>query len=142
MDIPLVWDAANARADWSIAGAVPADGDLATAVLISLFTDRTAPPDFVLTDGTTDRRGWWADAYTGDPIGSHLWTLERSKKTSTKEIENRAKGYAEAALKWLIDDGIAKTVAVETEWHQQGLLAIGVIITQASGRASQFFFTT
>ena len=51
------------RGDWVMNGAqLQSGGDLTTAVLISLFTDRQARSDDVIPDGTTDQRGWWADS--------------------------------------------------------------------------------
>lgn len=63
-----------------------ADGDLVVdeslvpAVLVSLLTDRRAEASDVLPDGSSDRRGWWADAYLegGDRYGSRLWLLDRA----------------------------------------------------------------
>lgn len=85
---------------------------LVRAVVISLFTWRRANPDDDLPGGL--RMGWWGDSFPSVPndrIGSHLWLLSRAKLTS--ETLTRAKEYAEEALRWLIDDGIAARVDVE-----------------------------
>lgn len=104
--------------DWSQAGnQLEIDDGLESAVIISLFTDRRAADDDVIPDGTTNRRGWWADAYPeieADQIGSRLWLLFREK--DTQAVVTRAREYAEEALAWLIDDGVASQVVVETGW--------------------------
>ncbi|ESQ78447.1 phage GP46 family protein [Asticcacaulis sp. YBE204] len=112
------------------------DDGLYTAVLISLFTDRRANPDDVIPDGTNDPRGWWGDAFAtveNDRIGSRLWLLKRSKITA--EVLRKAKDYAEEALSWLIEDGVAGSVVVTTEKQDSHIIAIGVVITRPSGDA-------
>jgi phage gp46-like protein len=90
---------------------------LVRAVVISLFTWRRAKPDDPV-DG--DRWGWWGDGLgdlPNDRIGSRLWLLSREKLTQS--VLNRARGYAEEALQWLLDDGVATRVTVTTE--RQGI---------------------
>ena len=85
---------------------------LVRAVVISLFTWRRANPDDDLPGDL--RMGWWGDSFppvANDRIGSRLWLLSRSKLTA--ETVSRAKEYAEEALRWLIDDGVAARVDVE-----------------------------
>lgn len=101
-DIRIVWDVANGRGDWQLSGADLLRGDdLATAVLVSLFTDALAADDDEIPDGSGDRRGWWGDA----TIGSRLWLLTREKLTL--DTAARAEGYGREALQWLINDGVA-----------------------------------
>lgn len=91
------------------------DEGLETAVVISLFTDRQAESTDEIPDGTDDRRGWWGDAFAdeeGDRIGSRLWLLRDAK--GTQQALNDAKLYAEEALRWMLDDGVAKSVTVTT----------------------------
>lgn len=112
-DITTTWDVARGRGDWTLAGASLASGhDLATAILISLFTDARAAADDELPDSSGDRRGWWGDLDQTVPIGSKLWLLSRAKLTP--RVATQAKQYAEAALAWLIDDGVASGVTVAT----------------------------
>ena len=112
---------------------------LETAVLISLFTRQRAREDDVLPDSRSgNREGWWADAYSeieDNNIGSRLWFLSREKLTTN--TLNRAKTYSAEALQWLIDDGIADAVDVETE-RQGSMLAIGVSITKPGNPASKW----
>ena len=122
-----------ARGDWELNGAQLQSGnDLATAVLISLFTDRQARADDVIPDGTTDRRGWWAD---GDVlIGSRLWLLDRSKQTT--ETLNRAYDYITEALQWMIDDGVVMQFGVNVQWMNPGQLGANVVAYRSDGTNS------
>ena len=78
-----VWDEAEQLGDWRVApagdpvnpGGLDASGQLASAVILSLFTDRRAPEGW--RPEVADRRGWWGDAVAPegeDPeeTGSHL----------------------------------------------------------------------
>ena len=142
-DLALIWNPATSRADWSLAGAdLAQDASLRSAVVISLFTERRAADDEALPDPRdTDRRGWWGDlALDGDapdPIGSKLWLLLRAP--ATPETRRRAELYCREALAWLVADGVAESVTVETEWQGEArtTLAIRVVITR--GGAEQRF---
>lgn len=105
------------------------DDGLETAVIVSLFTDRRAAPDDELPDGTDDRRGWWGDAYAsqaGDQIGSRLWLLCREKVLPA--VVERARGYAQEALAWLVADGVARSVSVTAEVVSPGVLGLAIEI--------------
>ena len=131
-DIGLIWDLVRGRGDWATPAQEPAPGgDLAAAVLVSLFTDRRASADFVLTDGTTNRRGWWADAYQSEPIGSRLWQLDRSKRLADTLLV--ARDMCIEALGWLLRDGIATNVDIRTFWASRTALGIRIRVTQANG---------
>ncbi len=141
-DIAVVWDQQNARGDWSIAaGGVALGPDIESAVLVSLFTDRLASPDFVPTDGTADRRGWWGDTYQSVPIGSRLWQLDRAAKSAAASIPLQARGYCAEALQWLITADVAATVVVDTAWLSPTALGIRVQVTEPNGRLSNFRFS-
>lgn len=112
------------------AGLVEDDG-LETAVILSLFTDRRANEDDVPPGDPEDRRGWWGDGHAdiaGDQIGSRLWLLSREKQTPSVLV--RARQYAQEALAWLIDDGIASQVEVEAFIPRNQVLAVNVAITR------------
>lgn len=131
-DTTTSWDVANARGDWSMAGALLATGDdLSTAILISLFTDRIAEPDDAITDGTNDPRGWWGDQFSTVPIGSRLWLLDRSKQT--QETLQRAYDYIVEALQWMIDDGVVAKFDVRVEWTKAGMLGAQVVAYKQDG---------
>lgn len=133
-------------ADWAVDGASLAQDDgLETAIVISLFTDRRANDDDVLPSGGDDRRGWWGDTFAevdGDRIGSRLWLLAREKQLP--EVLVRAKQYAEEALQWLIDDGIARAVYVTAEAvttnAPAGTLGLLIEVVRSARPVAQFRF--
>lgn len=117
------WNQEEGLGDWGVApaadpvnpGGLDASQQLASAVVISLFTDKRAPegwrPDVV------DRRGWWGDAVapegeTPEEIGSHLWLLQN--EVATEEVANDARVYAEEALAWMVRDQVAARVVVSS----------------------------
>lgn len=110
--------------DFLFASDLVRDEGLATAVLISLFTDRRAEDSDPVDDG--DRRGWWADAFSDRPCGSRLWLLAREKQTSA--TMRRAREYAEEALAWLVSDRIASSVRVAASAPRDGVLALEIFI--------------
>lgn len=104
------------------------DDGLETAILRSLFENGRVTVD-ELNEGETDRFGWWGDAASNpDNVksGSKLWLLERGK--TTDETLEAAREYCEEALQWLIDDGVAESVTVTTEYLDKFTLAIGIEI--------------
>jgi phage gp46-like protein len=139
-DVQTVWVAdLNSAGDWALAGPDLASGDdLASAVLISLFTDARAAADDVIPDGSGDPRGWWADGDPEGPIGSKLWLRLRSK--ITQDTLNLVKGDIAQALAWLIEDQVASRVTVMTEWTTPTLLGASVVIDQGD-QVSQLGFT-
>lgn len=138
-DAAIVWT--NISGDIAMDGYdLKSDNGLQTAVIISLFTDRRANDDDALPAGD-DRRGWWADAFLDvedDRIGSRLWLLNREKQMQRVVI--RAREYAEEALQWLVDDGVAKRVTVETEVVRDGVLGLLAKIDRPDGTAIDFQF--
>jgi phage gp46-like protein len=138
-DIRIVWDNGNALGDWSLAeGDLETGQDLETACLVSLFSDRLGTPDFVPTDGTNNRRGWWADYYDDQPLGSNLWQLDRAKKT--RGTLGLARNWTLDTLQWLIDDGLAKSVECNTAWLARNMLGIAVAIIKPDGSETRFRF--
>lgn len=137
----LVYDNAAMEADFQIlySGAVRYVGDptplgydkshtLDTAIIASLFTDRRAAPTDHIPEGS-HQGGCWIDSYPeveGDIWGSRLWTLVRAKVTNATLRE--AREMCEEALAWLIEDGVASHVEVETDWirGKRGHLGIRV----------------
>jgi phage gp46-like protein len=110
---------------------------LVRAVLISLFTWRRANADDTLPDPKGFRMGWWGDSYpvlANDRIGSRLWLLARAKLTPT--TVQRAQDYAEEALQWLIDDGVAARIAVRAERQGLSTLALQCTLFAADGTAN------
>ena len=121
-DISIAVNDQTFAGDLQLAGGDLAQGDeLVTSMYVSLFTSR----------------GWWADAYEPDQIGSDLLTLRRSKRTQV--TLNKARDYARACLAWLIEDGIARAVNVVTEWQGERL-AIGITLVQPRGQVTRYAF--
>ncbi len=127
--------------DYTTSNAVPAagaemlatyalqlEGTLATAVIVSLFTDRRAGPDDALPLRQADRRGWPGDEVmsAGDSWGSLLWLLQATKVTP--DVPERARFAAQEALAWLVREGIASRVDVVAFWlpAQAGLQRLAV----------------
>ena len=99
--------------------ALALEGGLATAVTLSLFTDRRAGPDDTLPARQTDRRGWVGDEFMpqadgADPWGSALWLIYTGKATG--DVLELARFAAREALAWLLRDGIAGRVDVAAQW--------------------------
>lgn len=146
-DLRLDFDASALTADLAMAsspeqGTLATGGELHTAIMLSLFCDRRASDDDEIPAADGDRRGWWADqfgAIEGDEYGSRLWLLDRSKLTNrTVEL---AKRYAEEALEWLVDDGVADSVSVSVTALPIGSrLEIDVTVTRPNGVEEKYAF--
>lgn len=117
------WDKAAGLGDWRVAPAtdkanprgLDASGQIASAVVLSLFTDRRAPEGW--RPDVADRRGWWGDAVAPDgeepeAYGSLLWTLKNERVLP--QIATLARAYAEEALAWMLRDRVASRVVVTT----------------------------
>jgi len=138
-DIATILDSIGSAGDWQVtAGDLADDATLATAVLLSLLTDRRAAADDVLPDPRdADRRGWWGDltleGEAEEPLGSRLWLLSRAP--ANDETRRRAELYIRESLGWMIRDKVATGLAVATEW--QGVpanrLAIRLLIQGPAG---------
>lgn len=144
MDIAIDWDPQAFRGDWNVnAGDLDLDpGGIRSAVLVSLFTWRVASDDYVPPPGEPfDRHGWWADTYEPSPIGSRLWQLNRVKKTDDITLLVRAQNFCLEALQWLLDDGVAATVDVQTSWLTPTAIGIQVVISEPQSPPKTFNFS-
>lgn len=118
---------------FSLGDVVPDDG-LETAVLISLFSDARATDDMLAAiDRDGDLRGYWGDVPgtaengpIGDSTGSLLWVIKRAKQLNQTRAD--AQFYARQSLQWLIDDGIASSVRVETSYPTRGVMLLDIAI--------------
>ena len=107
---------------------------LVRAVIISLFTWRRAHDDDALPNAGMSRMGWWGDSFppiANDRIGSRLWLLARSKLTDS--TAQQAQDYAEEALQWLIDDGVAARVDISATRRGISTLALTCTVVNRSG---------
>jgi phage gp46-like protein len=138
-DTTTVWDVTRSRGDWVLDGAALRTGDdLATAILISAFTDRVANPDDVIPDGTGDPRGWWGDEGSTVPLGSRLWLLERAKQND--DTLQRAYDYLVECLQWLIDDGVVAKFDILVEWTKDSALGAQIVAYRMDGTTQAVAF--
>lgn len=118
MDIALIYDGPAGGFDLSFAAPdMTTDEGMDTAIAISLFSDARARPDDTLPAAGQLRRGWWGDGLSDideDRIGSRMWLLAREKQTT--ELLNRTREAMSEALGWLVEDGVARSVNVATDW--------------------------
>ena len=101
--------------------AMELENTLATAIIISLFTDKRASIDDKLPFNETNRRGWVGDEFTPldatarrDDWGTLLWLIYVGKVTA--DIPAFAEFTCKEGLAWLVRSGIASRVAVAAEW--------------------------
>lgn len=156
MDIAITWDPVDCRGDWSIVNGDLALGDgLASAVLISLFTNRIAPELPSSTDtavgiaapsGPTgspgaDPGGWWGDAFADVPIGSRLWQLRRAVKSGDAAIPAEVKAIVAEALQWMLDDGVAASISIDAWWSAQSrqMVEFSVTVTEPGSTTPRIF---
>lgn len=137
MDIASTFNPTTLTADYRVSGgALASDADLQTAVIISLFTDRRAQDDDALPDASASKRGWWGDALSSaGRIGSRLWLLGREKQT--ERTVNRAREYAQEALAWLVEAGVASSIDVQAQTVRMGVLGLFVQINRPQGQPSE-----
>lgn len=130
-DIRLVYNGLQGRADFQLVGSVlDTSFDLATAYVVSLFSDRLVAASDPLPPGTDDRRGWWGDSYAdtpGDLLGSRLWLLNRAK--SDNSLPLKAKGYILESVQWAVDDGIVARNDCSVAFFQGDQRRLGAVLT-------------
>jgi phage gp46-like protein len=131
-DITTVWMPEQGRGDWALLGAQLQSGsDLATAVLISFFSDRAAKPGDVIPDGTGNRRGWPCNDDPQFPLGSRLWLLSRAKQTQ-KTLQD-AQDYLQESVAWLIADLVVSRFDIQASWARPGMLSVVVTAFMPDG---------
>lgn len=122
-------------------GGLKADNGLETPSLISVFSDKRVTLE-ELPSGETDRRGWWADLISepaNDQIGSRLWTLARlGKVLEVTAVEQ--KSILEEAFEWMLEDGIASSIVVESAINGPNEITGNVKIFRPNGDNIPFKF--
>ena len=139
-DLTIAWNNEAGLGDICVDGPdLVGSDDLATAVLVSLFTERRAQPGD-LPEGDVDRRGWFGDQVGegDDPIGSLLWLLDRRKLTNV--VLALAQRYAFDALEWMIGDGVALGVDTTTTRTAHERMGLVVQLRLPSGDVREFEF--
>lgn len=95
---------------------IDAQGDIETAdffdtsILYSLFGERRANKDEIVDASL--RRGWIGNESKDFENGSKLWLFEQARATVTNF--GRIADEANKALEWLVDDGFAVSIEVES----------------------------
>ena len=100
-------------------GDLKLSNSLKNAVLLSLSCWSKGQDIRDVADLDPKIGGWWGNALETVEIGSEIWKLFRQKLND--QTANDAKSAAEKALKWMIDDGVAKEISVSA-------LVIGVVL--------------
>lgn len=127
-DIPTLWSPGSAEADWQIAGTT-GNADLATAIVLSLFTDAEAHADDPAPGG--DRRGWYGDDGDAVRLGSRLWLLERRKADNA--TLNDAHAFITEAVQWMIDDGVVARFDLDVQYNAGNFLAARLVANRRDG---------
>lgn len=79
--------------------------------------------------------GWWGNSLDEVEIGSQIWKLFRQKLNSAT-AENAAEA-AKKALKWMVDDGVAKEI--EAEASVDGvMLDLRVVVVKPDSTNEEF----
>ena len=103
-------------------GSIVTDDSLFTAIIFSLFTDKRESEQRI---DPLKNRGWIIDIVKGTQAGSLLWLLDQAR--STTENATLAATFAEDALQWMVDTGLALSVAFSGDVVRQGIILEGVI---------------
>lgn len=94
-----------------------------TAIPTSYFTDARASAAQV--EEAERRRGWVGNILyldDGRQLGGLLWILDQARLTA--DTINFAKSFAQGALQWVIDDGLARSIQISIE--RNGIRAIRI----------------
>lgn len=75
---------------------------------------------------------WWADP----SLGSRLHELRREK--DLPRVGEKAREYAQTALKPLLDNGRAQSITVTTDQPHNGWLILEIEVIDAAGNPSVF----
>ena len=104
---------------------------LESAVVISIGSDaRVAEKKF---EKELRDDGWWGEpTIDGDKWGSLLHTLFKRKNDSNTLLLTRQ--YVEDSLKWLVEDGVVKSIDVDVKKNESGE---NILITLSNGSGSQ-----
>lgn len=135
-DAGLIWNDAGADVLVQNGDLFP-DNGLATAVLISLFTDARAPSAIALPQGETTMRGWWGDL-AQRTTGSLLWLIFREKMVP--EVAERAREYTETALGWMIEEGFCEKVEVTATLMPPQSLQLIIKIYRGQAKAYSYLW--
>ncbi len=114
-------------------GFISLEGGLETASLYSTLTNKRAPPSNV--EVIDQPYGWWGDDFPevdGDQWGSWVWIELGRSKLITADIR-KVQLAVEDGHKWMLEDGLAKTVVVTPTRVDPDAIDIKVNITEPDG---------
>jgi phage gp46-like protein len=142
IDVRLVFDPSTGESDvLLVAGDLAKETGLATALLLSLFTDARADEKQLERYGGDDPRGWCLDAYArvpGDEYGSRLWLLQR--EAQIPENLNLARELAQQATAWMIADGVVDGFNILSDYPFRNWLALQIEPLRANAARERFAF--
>ncbi|MDI9407681.1 MAG: phage GP46 family protein [Candidatus Pacebacteria bacterium] len=130
-----------------INGDLAVDDGIATAIVLSLFSDRRASPAELMAFArgsivSDDPRGWPLETVAGETprrFGSRIWLLTRDKQTD--ETRRAVIDAAAEALAWLKSERLVKAVAVDGVWRRPELLELTVTVTRTDGVTQSYFYS-
>ena len=108
-----------------------------TAIIVSLLTDARAPSSSVQTPSR--RRGWVGNILTaasGRELGSRLWLYSQSRLTDA--VLNELAVAAQESLNWMVEDGIAKSVAASVLKNDSRSVTVTIVITTVEGKEQRY----
>ncbi len=123
-----VWDgfsgdfAPVSRAGQGPLGGLRGGQELATAVMMCLFTDRAADEGDLRMEHRGDRRGWIGDGFDLDrgareqPLGSRWWLMRR--EVLSDELARRVEDEGRMALQPLVDQGAVTRVDIAVSFDK------------------------
>lgn len=127
------------RMDITISGGdVVLGDDLETAVSLSIFTNARASDPVLDINALSQNQGWWGDVHRDSPLGSLFWQYRRSKKTAT--VLELVRVTLKESLEWLVEDGVAESVLVQTKWDEygDGRMNLKIDVKKPTGGSSSF----
>lgn len=129
--LKFLWDNDRGSTDVRVEnGRFVTDDGLETPTIISLHTNRRADD----SEKLEDPGGWWGDEYAsaaGREYGSRIWI--ESNGNATDEVAAAVAAAAEDALAWMVEDGLASSVAAEGVIDDEKRLCVTVTITKPDG---------
>ena len=108
-----------------------------TAIIVSLLTDARAPSSAVQTPSR--RRGWVGNvlnAASGRQLGSRLWLYKQARLTDA--TLNNIAIAAQESLNWMIEDGLAKSVAATVLKNGLRSVTVNIVITTIEGKEQRY----
>lgn len=109
---------------------------LDTSILMSLFAERRATASEV--PASHRRRGWIGNELSNFEIGSKTWMFEQARLS--RDTLSGILSAAREAFKWIVDDKIALSVEVSSEFTLNSAIAITIILTRPNSKVEKRFF--